>query len=348
MSELEENLDRTFLTPAEKGKRFLLLFGGVLFVVCVGGYLIVGWMLMNPVWTPAPKPPKGIVISPTVLREHVTALVKGPDSRDFAHPKRLEEAAQYVKGIWHKQGFTPTEQPYKVSGQTVKNVLIKMGPSHGPRVVVGAHYDVCGSQAGADDNASGVAGLLALSQWLKASQSKLKYGLDLVAYTLEEPPFFRTLSMGSAVHAKSLKQAGTKVKLMISLEMIGYFSDAPGSQSFPASVLGAWYPSVGHFITLIGDTSQRGRLQIRQLKAAMMAAGKVPVYSMNAPSSVPGIDFSDHLNYWALGFPAVMITDTSFYRNKNYHKKTDTIDTLDFKRMAEVVKGVAWALISMP
>jgi hypothetical protein len=165
-----------------------------------------------------------------------------------------------------------------------------------------------------------------------------------VAYTLEEPPYFRTHHMGSAVHANSLKKQGVKVRMMLALEMIGFFADAPDSQKYPVSSMKAIYPSEGNFIGVIGQTSQGA--VVRRVKKAMQGAAPLPVYSLNASTFVPGVDFSDHANYWNAGYQAAMVTDTSFYRNPNYHTSRDTPDTLDYKRMAMVVQGVYAAIMA--
>jgi hypothetical protein len=168
--------------------------------------------------------------------------------------------------------------------------------------------------------------------------------VDLVAYTLEEPPYFRTPMMGSAVHARSLKQQGHAVRAMVALEMIGYFSDAPNSQSFPSPILKLFYPTKGNFIAIVGKVGQGA--VVRRAKRAMRGASALPVYSINAPRFVPGVDFSDHLQYWAAGYQAVMITDTAFYRNPRYHTAHDTPETLDYTRMAMVVQGVYAAVLA--
>ena len=161
---------------------------------------------------------------------------------------------------------------------------------------------------------------------------------ELVSYPLEEPPFYATSKMGSAFHARALKTAKVEVKLMICLEMIGYFTDQPKSQSYPNLVLNLFYPSTGNFIAIASTFDYRK--ETLTLKNAMRGVTPLAVESINAPKSLPGIDFSDHRNYWAYGYPAVMITDTSFYRNPHYHKKTDTPETLDYKKMSQVVIAV--------
>ena len=229
-----------------------------------------------------------------------------------------------------------SEQAYEVNGTTYKNVIAAFGPESKERIVVGAHYDAAGEFPAADDNASGIAGLIELAHLLQ--DVSLPMRVELVAFTLEEPPFFRTAYMGSAIHADSLNKQQASVRLMISLEMIGYFSDALNSQNFPSSVLGLFYPSKGNFIAVVGSFGAGSA--VRKVKRAMRSASSLPVYSINAPAFLPGIDFSDHLNYWRVGYDAVMITDTSFYRNKAYHTSNDKADRLDYQRMAMTVQGV--------
>ena len=286
-----------------------------------------------------------ITASPERLKADVAALTSTPRPRNHINISSLNLAAEYIKLEFEKQGASVTEQKYTANGQEYKNIICSFGPENAERLIVGAHYDVCGEQPGADDNASGTAGLLELSRLLKIQKPDLKYRIDLVAYTLEEPPFFRTEFMGSAVHAKSLHDAGIKVKGMVSLEMIGYFSDAPKSQDYPIGLLKLFYPTTGNFIAVVGKLRNGGL--VRKIKKQMRKASELKVKSINAPSLIPGIDFSDHLNYWKYGYDAVMVTNTAFYRNKNYHEPTDTPETLDYEKMAEVVKGVYSAIVSL-
>src|SRR5262249_25628366 len=175
--------------------------------------------------TPASAP----VVDPAKLSEHVEALATTFSPRDWRHPENLDRAADYIRQALEEAGGAVRDQPFEVRGKTYRNVIASFGPASGPVVVVGAHYDTAGPLPGADDNASGVAGLLELGRLLGASPPKVR--VELVAYTLEEPPFFRTDRMGSAVHAEALKAAGVEVRAMISLEMLGCYSDAPRSQS---------------------------------------------------------------------------------------------------------------------
>ena len=277
------------------------------------------------------------------LEAHVRLISQQLVPRDQSRTDNLDRVAAYVREQFLAASGRVVEQPFEVEGRTYRNVIASFGPETAERIVVGAHYDAYHPYPGADDNASGVAGLIELAGLLAKKDLPLR--IDLVAYTLEEPPYFHTPHMGSMVHAESLRKQGVKVRAMISLEMIGYFSDAPDSQSFPVSLLRAFYPSQGNFISVVGGVGDAGL--VRRIKGAMRAGAPLPVYSINAPSFVPGIDFSDHLSYWNAGYPAVMITDTAFYRNHNYHTPNDTAEKLDYKRMALVVAGVYAAVLAL-
>jgi Zn-dependent M28 family amino/carboxypeptidase len=277
------------------------------------------------------------------LRAHVRMLADDLVPRDFAHPANLDRAAAYIREEFTRAGGDAWEQPYEAGRSTYRNVAAAFGPDTRERIVIGAHYDAAGPYPAADDNASGVAGLIELAHLLGRDPPPGR--VELVAYPLEEPPFYRTPLMGSAVHAASLKRQGVRVRVMMSLEMIGYFTDAPGSQKLPLAALRPFYPSRGNFIAVVGKLGQA--LLVRRIKRAMRSATPLAVHSINAPRWVPGVDFSDHVNYWDAGYPAVMITDTAFYRNPHYHTAHDTADTLDYARMAQVVQGVHAAILAL-
>lgn len=168
--------------------------------------------------------------------------------------------------------------------------------------------------------------------------------VELAAYSLEESAF-ATEDMGSIHHAHSHADAGNKIRAMISLEMIGFYSDRPGSQGAPDPRIAEIYPKQGDFLMVVGR--EEDVALTRRIEAAMKAGTSLPIYSINAPRAVPGIDLSDHRNFWDAGFPAAMVTDTAFYRNPNYHMSTDTIETLDFARMAQAVDGITAAVLDL-
>lgn len=289
-------------------------------------------------------PGQPVEVDPRRLQAHVNALTGTSQPRNAQNVAALEEAAAYIAREFAAAGFPVYEQRFAVQGRTYKNLIVRYGPETAPRVVVGAHYDVAGSGPGADDNASGVAGLIELVRLVGQRRPPLGYRFEFVAYTLEEPPHFGETTMGSAVHARTLRNEGAPVRLMMSLEMIGYFSDQPGSQRMPpAPFRRGSFPNTGNFIAVIGRTG--GEDPTAFVAQAMRAGSDIPVEPVNASMVLAGL--SDQLNYWRQGYPGVMITDTSFFRNPHYHKATDTPDRLDYTRMAEVVEGLYYVLLAL-
>ncbi|MBW8810086.1 MAG: M20/M25/M40 family metallo-hydrolase [Lysobacter sp.] len=280
--------------------------------------------------------------------------------RSYDQTETLDLAARYIHEQLRLAGAQVSYQDVPVEGMVYRNVIGRFGPSTGPLRVIGAHYDSFADVGvenddprgysprthtpGADDNASGVAGLLELARML--GRSKQTRPIELVAYTLEEPPHFRSEHMGSAHHARALRQAGREVEYMLSLEMIGRFSDRPGSQRYPVRGMHRLYSDRGDFAVLVGRMGDFA--QTRALKATMAGATDLPVHSISAPPLlVQGIDFSDHLSYWAQGYPAWMVSDTAFLRSDTYHQASDTYDRLDYPRMAKVVQAV-YAMSQQP
>lgn len=278
------------------------------------------------------------------LRRDLVALTTTPEPRNYLHEVSLNQAADYIKAELAAAGAHPTEQPYEVKGHTYRNILGHFGPEDGPRIVLGAHYDVCGEQPGADDNGSGVAALLELARLL-GRQPQLPYRIDLVAYTLEEPPFFRTKHMGSYVHAQALHTAGVPVRGMVALEMLGYYDDRKGSQRYPFGPLKLLFGTRGNYVT-VAQKFGNGRFG-RQFARRYKATAALPVKRFKAPAWLPGIDFSDHLNYWQFGYPALLLTDTAFYRNRSYHEPTDTLARLDLRRLGLAVDAALATVLSL-
>ena len=268
------------------------------------------------------------------LEKHVTQLAKLDRRWNSAE---LEKAALYIEKELKKQQLKVGKQIFSVEGKQFRNIYTEIGPKDKSTIVIGAHYDTCLAQ-GADDNASGVAAILELAGLLKSIEAKLKHRFILVAWPLEEPPFFASEDMGSFHHAKFLKQKNTPVELMISLEMLGYYSDEVGSQKYPLPQMSESYPNKGNFIAIIGRPFEQKI--VTKVHQSFKASKLIPTESLVAPPLVTGVDFSDHRNYWIHGYNAIMITDTAFLRNPNYHQPSDTPDTLNYKKMAAVVKSL--------
>lgn len=304
----------------------------VFIVVCILlGFVAITW----PNFPISNSPTPSDSVSAEALSAHVRYLSETCLPRDHENTQNLDKAAHYIQDSLNKSTEHVALQTFTAKGKNYNNVVAIYGPESEEIYVVGAHYDAYAELPGADDNASGVAGLIELGNLL--GKTALKSRIILVAYTLEEPPYFRTEQMGSAVHAQSLAVNKTNVKLMISLEMIGYFTDEKNSQEFPIPIMRWLYPSEGNYIAVIDQLFANDASAI---KKAINTHTNVPAYSINAPRSIPGVDFSDHMNYWNRDFPAVMVTDTAFYRNKNYHTPEDTFEKLDYEKMAQVVYGV--------
>jgi Zn-dependent M28 family amino/carboxypeptidase len=263
-------------------------------------------------------------------------ITKTKQSRNYKDTVTLNYVAQYIFDEFSKTCDTVYYQPYLVNGITYKNVIGSIGLKKKERIVIGAHYDVAGNQEGADDNASGVVGLLELARLM--SKKILNIQVDFVAFSLEEPPFFDTEEMGSFIHAKSLNEKGVKLKGMICLEMIGYFNTDKKSQDYPIGFLRLFYGNRGDFITVVQKFGN-GKFG-RQINRKMKRIRVIKTKSFKGTESLAGIDLSDHLNYWKFNFKAIMITNTSFYRNKNYHQSTDKMETLDIKRMSLVIDEI--------
>jgi len=300
--------------------------------------LITGTLSKGEVYT------KDIPVNQNRLRRDVMVLTSIQPPRYYKNIDSLNRIADYIYKEFKKLSCHTTIQPFTINGDEYKNIICSFGINKEERIVVGAHYDVFGPFPGADDNASGVAGLLELARLLNEQKPDMTRRIDLVAYSLEEPPFFRTSYMGSSIHARSLSKSSSKVTLMICLESIGYFSDKPNSQHFPLPFLRWFYPDRGNFIVVVGKWGQSK--PVKKVRALMSQVSAIYVDSIVAPSFLPGIDLSDHLNYWKYGYDAVMITDSAFYRNPHYHQLSDTIETLNFNAMAEVIRGVYWTVIN--
>lgn len=269
------------------------------------------------------------------LASDVRALVNDHGLRDAEHPENLQRIATWLGQRFAKAGASATrEQRYTVDGHEYVNVIAAFGPSTADKLIVGAHYDTAGPLPGADDNASGVAVLLELARRLGEKPPATR--VELVAWTLEEPPHFATKSMGSRVHARSLAAENARVRAVVALEMLGCYDDKAGSQTYPDPSLAARFGDKGDFLAVVGRPEDMAILT----KFTASFGRELRVETLAAPAELTGISFSDHASYWPHGFNGVMLTDTAFFRNPRYHTREDTPDTLDYRRMALAADGV--------
>lgn len=282
-----------------------------------------------------------------LLAKHVDYLAAQIGPRILAQPESIEATVAYLRGQWEQMGYEVREEPYESSDGPVKNLYVEIPGSQLPDdvIVLGAHYDTVAQSPGADDNASAVAVLLEASRLLK-NQSPRRT-LRFVAFACEESPYMSMGSMGSQHHAREAKQRGERVQ-MLCLEMVGYFLDEPNSQKVPPSIpkfLHGLFPKRGNFLAAIGNlASWKLNWAFRR---GFKQATRLSLFSLNLPEKVQEIRRSDNSSFWDQGFPALMLTDTSFLRNPHYHQPTDTPDTLDYDRMSQVTLGVVGAMIRL-
>ena len=280
----------------------------------------------------------------TRLRGHVEFLAGVVGERNSRRYRRLERARTYIEKVFAESGYRIGRDRYQCGGKEYRNVVatVPAAASRDSVLVVGAHYDTALGSPGADDNASGVAVLLELARVLEDDPAAAS--IRWVAFTLEESPHFKTESMGSRVYARRCRRRGDSIRGMISLEMVGYYSDARGSQGHPVSLMRWFYPDRGNFIAVAGNFASR-RL-VRRLSRLLSSHGDLPVEHIALPF-VPGVDLSDNWSFWQEGFPALMVTDTAFFRNRHYHRSTDLPETLNYRSMELLVRGMAQSLVRM-
>lgn len=283
------------------------------------------------------------------LRRHVETLASGIGERSAYQPEAQEKARDYIMARFREAGYNPQAQGYeavrKTDFQRSKPYFNISAVLPGNRVsgegvwVVGAHYDSAPGTPGADDNASGVAVLLEVARLLK--DAKPGREIRFVAFDSEEPPAFGTRDMGSYRYARDLKARGIKVHGMLNLEMLGYFNPLPASQLFPP-FLHLFYPDQADFIGLVSNLSSMGLAAA--FKESWKEASQIPMELTVLPAVFSALALSDQLNFWQEGFPALMLSDTGFFRYPHYHQQQDTLEKLDYERMADVAMGVVGAL----
>jgi len=324
-------------------KRIIFMLLLVLLALCVS----VAWLTVMPLrsYSGALKP---LTADESKIRDDLSASVKqlaetiGRRNLDFYDA--LKSAADYIETTLRSAGYEVHSYEFSAEGKAVRNIEVQIPGAKSPNenLVVGAHYDTFGDTPGADDNASGVAALLELAKLLK--DSKPDQTIRFVFFVNEEPPYFQTDQMGSLVYARQLHNQNVNVTSMISLETIGYYSDAEASQRYPAG-FGVLYPYVGNFIGFVGNP--RSRSLVRRAVKAFRESADFPSEGVAAPSGLTGIGWSDHWSFWQQGYRAIMVTDTAPFRNPYYHQPPDTPEKLSYDRMARVVTGLQKAILKL-
>ena len=273
------------------------------------------------------------------LRKHIAVLSEEIGERNLWRNRTLDATADYIEKTLQAAGYTVSSQVYTVQGTSVRNLeAVHGGTSLAEEIVlIGAHYDTFSGSPGANDNASGVAALIEIARLLAAKT--LARSVRFVAFVNEEAPFFYTWKMGSHRYARRAHERGDNITAMLSLETIGYYSDADGSQQYPNPVYAWLYPNTGNFIGFVGNLASRKL--VRQCLGSFRRHSAFPSEGIAAPGRMMGIHWSDHWSFWQEGYAAVMVTDTALFRYPHYHATTDTPDKIDYERLARVVAGLA-------
>ncbi|MBT4376226.1 M28 family peptidase [archaeon] len=272
------------------------------------------------------------------LRKHVEKLCS--IDRYYGNPDGIHDAREYIKSelkkiILEVENLCELKMGvvhYMAGGTIQQNVFFKLNSSFPELVVIGAHYDAVKGSPGADDNASAVAGLIETIR--EIVKNPPDFGIEFVFYSTEEPPFFLGKEMGSYVHAKGLNKE-KKILGALVYEMIGFFSDEENSQQ-PVPMIDI--PTIGNFIGSLGweDSEEINKA----LRRGFIEINQIPLIGVSNNLLATEFALSDHISYHNFKIPTVMITDTSFLRNPNYHEPSDTPDTLNYEKMSHVIKGV--------
>src|SRR5205809_6226290 len=270
------------------------------------------------------------------LRADVQKLAGEIGERNMWHYAQLNAAADFIEDSFSRAGFHPRRDSYEMHQQACHNIEAEIPGAQPEIILVGAHYDSVFSSPGANDNGTGLAATLALGR--RFASAKPKHTLRFVAFVNEEPPYFLSDEMGSFIYAGRCKTRGDKISAMISLETIGYFSDAPHSQTYPSLGLGLFYPKVGDFIGFVSNLPSRTLLH--RVIALSREHAKFPSEGASLPGFIPGVSWSDQWSFWRQGYPGIMVTDTAPFRYPYYHSSSDTPDKLDYDRFTLVVSGM--------
>lgn len=317
-----------------------IFFGTVRVVIAVAAVLaLLWWFGMR---MPGKSIPKAAPLSSDEialrdeLRASVQKLAGEIGERNMWHYGQLNTAADFIEDSFSRAGLQTRRDSYDMRGQACHNIDAEIPGARPEILLIGAHYDSVFGSPGANDNGTGVAATLGLAR--RFARTKPEHTLRFVAFVNEEPPYFLSGEMGSLVYARRCKARGDKISAMISLETIGYFSDAPHSQTYPSPGLGIFYPKVGNFIGFVSNVHSRALL--RRVIALFRKHAKIPSEGAALPAFVPGVGWSDQWSFWRQGYPAIMVTDTAPFRYPYYHSSSDTPDKLDYDRFTLVVRGM--------
>lgn len=270
------------------------------------------------------------------LMIYMEQLIGAGSGRHAENIQELNRVSAWIREQMRRFGVPCTYQNFTVNSLPYRNVVCSLNAGHKEKIIVGAHYDTAKNSIGADSNASGTAGVIEAARILTADKSRLKHNVDFVFYSLAAPPYLGTENMGSYIHAKALAKQKANISGVYILDMIGYFDESE-VQQYPSGL--KWiYPAHGNFIAAVGNI--RSRDMTYEYCNAMRKQNQLQCERIVTPGFAQGLNFSDHINYWKYDFPAVTITDTGEYRNKQTQKRLDSLDQLNTEKMGQVVDGL--------
>lgn len=325
----------------------------VTLALVMAGLAITAWFAYACVRMPgrsftgtAPALTAGERLLASELRRHVNELSVRIGERRAEHGDSLLRAERYIQSelVASVPAVKVQREPLVDAAGDPANLVLELPGKHSaPIVVVGAHYDTApGGTPGANDNGSGTAALLALAPHLAQRGHDLP--IRLVFFANEEPPHFQTKTMGSLQHAAGCAQRDERLRAMLSLETMGYYSDVPGSQDYPPSIADL-YPDRGNFIAFVGNVGSM--FLLREVVSLFREHGTIASEGAAMPATLPGIGWSDHWSFWQHGYSAVMVTDTAVFRDPNYHQESDIVDNIDFDKLARVVGGLKLTITAL-
>jgi len=317
--------------------RFLVYGGAVSLFVFLSWFFMI--RMPGKSWNrPLPVPDERTAVYFREVQRDVALLGGEIGERNvLRRPEALRRTAVFLEESLAAAGYRVERQEFEVRDETAANLSVEIRGSRAPDriVVVGAHYDSVAGSPGANDNGTGVAGVLALARAFR--DSKPHRTLRFALFSCEEPPHFQTSEMGSLVYAKACRERGEDVVAMLALETMGFFSETEGTQDYPFP-LSPFYPSKGNFIGFVGNLGSRSL--VRRTIRVFRERAEFPSEGAALPGWMPGVGWSDHWGFWKAGYDAVMVTDTAPFRYPHYHRATDTPDKVDFDRLARVVAGL--------
>lgn len=326
--------------PLVRWRRLILIILITLGSCLAAGALAVGCVVLMPgrSWRgPLPEMTAEQKEIEEQLRRDVQTLAGDIGDRNLWHFDEMGKAADFIEGRLRDAGYAVTRESFTADAKQFQNIIAEKRGSTKPEeiVIVGAHYDTNSGTPGANDNASGVAAVLAIARDMagRAPARTVRF----VAFANEEAPYFQSDGMGSLVTARNCRARGDRIVGMLSLETIGCYSDAPGSQKLPYP-FGRLYPTTGNYIAFVGNLGSRSL--IRRCVGAFRRAEKFPSEGGAMPKFIPAAGLSDHWAFWQEGYPGLMVTDTAFFRHNDYHTTQDTPGNIQYDRMARVVEGL--------